>query len=61
MTIRTRSELDEALLRVFVEALADEPVDVADSAHTPDAVPDMRTTEEPEGRLPGDSALERAA
>lgn len=61
MTIRTRGELDEALLRVFVEALADEPLDASGAADTSDAIrdPSARPGEESPG--PDDSALKTAA
>ena len=55
MTIRTRSELDEALWRVFVEAIADEPTEPIEPRH--DAVRPGDATRsdsgEPERELAG--------
>lgn len=55
MTIRTRAELDEALLRIFVEALADEPDEVDETA--PSAPPDAAADEERRAEEPSERRL----
>lgn len=52
MTIRTRSQLDAALLRVFVEALTDQPFDDGEDADRSAPVDEQPDDEDREAAQP---------